>query len=146
MKNNIIFSIVLPCYNEEKNITIILERFKKFIKTNDIELILVNNGSTDNSDAIIKKLLPKYGFAKTLKLEINQGYGYGITQGLNYAKGQFLCYTHADMQTDPQDVLKGLEIIKKLPNPENYFIKGDRKRQDFDQFFTIGMSILKLYI
>ena len=144
MKNNINFSIILPCYNEEKNIPIILERFNNCIKTNDIELILVNNGSTDNSDEVMKKIVPKYGFAKTLKLEINQGYGYGITQGLNYAKGQFLCYTHADMQTDPKDVIKSLEIIKKLPNPENCFIKGDRKgRSLFDQFFTIGMSVFE---
>ena len=137
-------SIVLPCYNEEKNIPLILEKFNNCIKTADIELILVNNGSTDYSDDVLEKLLPKYSFAKTVKVEVNEGYGYGITQGLNSAKGEFICYTHADMQTDPEDVLIGLEIIKKSPNPENCFVKGDRKgRGFFDQFFTIGMSVFE---
>jgi len=137
-------SIILPCYNEEKNIPLILEKFNNCIKTEDIELILVNNGSSDNSEDVLKKLLPKYSFARTVKIEINEGYGYGVTQGLNSSKGEFLCYTHADLQTDPEDVLKGLEIIKNSSDSENCFIKGDRKgRGFFDQFFTLGMSVFE---
>jgi len=132
-------SIILPCYNEEKNIPLILEKFNNCIITEDIELILVNNGSSDNSENVLKKLLPKYSFARTVKIEINEGYGYGVVQGLNSSKGEFVCYTHADMQTDPGDVLKALEIIKNSSDSENCFIKGDRKgRGFFDQFFTIG--------
>jgi polyisoprenyl-phosphate glycosyltransferase len=137
-------SIILPCYNEEKNIPLILEKFNNCIITEDIELILVNNGSSDNSENVLKKLLPKYSFARTVKIEINEGYGYGVVQGLNSSKGEFVCYTHADMQTDPGDVLKGLEIIKNSSDSENCFIKGDRKgRGFFDQFFTIGMSVFE---
>ena len=137
-------SIILPCYNEEKNIPLILEKFNNCIKTQDIELILVNNGSTDNSEDVLKKSLPKYSFARTVKIKINEGYGHGIVQGLNNSKGEFVCYTHADMQTDPEDVLKALEIIKTSSNPKNCFIKGDRKGRDFfDQFFTLGMSMFE---
>ena len=137
-------SIILPCYNEEKNIPLILEKFNNCIITEDIELILVNNGSSDNSENVLKKLLPKYSFARTVKIEINEGYGYGVVQGLNSSKGEFVCYTHADMQTDPGDVLKALEIIKNSSDSENCFIKGDRKgRGFFDQFFTIGMSVFE---
>ena len=42
-------SIIVPCYNESKNIPIILERFAAIINREDIEVVLVNNGSTDNS-------------------------------------------------------------------------------------------------
>jgi len=137
-------SIILPCYNEEKNIPLILEKFNNCIITEDIELILVNNGSSDNSENVLKKLLPKYSFARTVKIEINEGYGYGVVQGLNSSKGEFVCYTHADMQTDPGDVLKALEIIKNSSDSENCFFKGDRKgRGFFDQFFTIGMSVFE---
>ena len=137
-------SIILPCYNEEKNIPLILEKFNNCIITEDIELILVNNGSSDNSENVLKKLLPKYSFARTVKIEINEGYGYGVVQGLNSSKGEFVCYTHADMQTDTGDVLKALEIIKNSSDSENCFIKGDRKgRGFFDQFFTIGMSVFE---
>ena len=137
-------SIILPCYNEEKNIPLILEKFNNCIKNEDIELILVNNGSTDNSEDVLKKTLPKYSFARTIKIKINEGYGNGVVKGLNAAKGEFLCYTHADLQTDPEDVLKGLEIIKNSSDSENCFIKGDRKgRGFFDQLFTIGMSVFE---
>jgi len=134
-------SIVVPCYNEEKNIPLILEKFNSVIKRGDIEVLLVNNGSIDNSANVMSELLPNYSFARVVDVEVNQGYGFGITSGLNEAKGEFIGYTHADMQTDPADVLKALEIIEKQENPKNCYIKGDRKgRHLFDQFFTMGMS------
>ena len=79
-------SIIVPCYNEEKNIPLILEKFNSVIKNEKIEVILVNNGSTDNSSKILEKLLPKYSFVRTVLVPVNQGYGYGILQGL---KGRF---------------------------------------------------------
>tara|TARA_B110000858_G_C17656123_1_gene405012 strand:- start:3 stop:704 length:702 start_codon:yes stop_codon:yes gene_type:complete len=137
-------SIIIPCYNEEKNISLILERFNKIIIRNDIEVLFVNNGSTDNSEKVFNKLIPNYSFAKIIKVDINQGYGFGITSGLKEAKGEFIGYTHADMQTDPADVLKALEIIEKQDFPERCYIKGDRKgRPFFDQVFTIGMSFFE---
>jgi len=78
----------------------------------------------------------------------NEGYGFGIASGLLEAKGEFIGYTHADMQTDPADPIKALEIIEKQSNPKECYIKGDRKgRPLFDQFFTMGMSLFEtLYL
>jgi glycosyltransferase involved in cell wall biosynthesis len=148
MENIMKLSIIVPCYNEEKNIPLILEKFQSVINRDDIEVILVNNGSTDNSQNVFDKLVPKYSFARVVNVEVNQGYGFGITSGLNKAKGEYIGYTHADMQTDPADVLKALEIIEKQNNPKNCYIKGDRKgRPLFDQFFTMGMSVFEtLYL
>ncbi len=137
-------SIIIPCYNEEKNISLILERFNKVITRNDIEVLLVNNGSTDNSEQVFNELIPNYPFVRVVKIDINQGYGFGISSGLKEAKGEFIGYTHADMQTDPADVLKALEIIEKQDFPEMCYVKGDRKgRPFFDQVFTIGMSFFE---
>lgn len=137
-------SIIVPCYNESKNIPLILEKFNSVIKRDDIEVLLVNNGSTDNSEQILNELVPNYKFARIVKVEINRGYGFGITSGLDVANGEFIGYTHADMQTDPADPIKALRIIEKEENPKNFFIKGDRKgRPLFDQFFTIGMSFFE---
>ncbi len=137
-------SIIVPCYNEEKNISLILEKFNSVINNEKIEVILVNNGSTDNSEKILKELVPKYIFAKTVKVDINQGYGYGILQGLKEAKGEFLGWTHADMQTDPKDVLKVYKILEENNWDENLYVKGNRKKRPFsDNFFTIGMSIFE---
>lgn len=137
-------SIILPCYNEAQNIPLILEKFNKIIKEHEIEIILVNNGSNDNSDEILNSLVPKYNFARTIKITKNKGYGFGIITGLNEAKGDFIGYMHADMQTDPTDIISALKIIKKQPNPKDCFIKGDRKgRPLLDQFFTLGMSLFE---
>lgn len=141
-------SIIIPCYNESKNIPLILDRFNKVIDNKTIELIIVNNGSSDSSQKTLSQLLPQYPFAKELYIEKNQGYGYGICQGLKYAQGNFLAYTHADLQTDPADVLTAFELILQQPNPYQAFIKGNRKKRSVkDNLFTIGMSIFEsLYL
>lgn len=137
-------SIVIPCYNEGKNIPLILSRFDEVIKRKDIEALLVNNGSTDNSEEVLDELLPKYPFARVVNVPENKGYGYGILTGLREASGTFIGWTHADMQTDPNDVIKALEIIESESNAKNTYVKGDRKgRPFFDQFFTSGMSIFE---
>ncbi len=135
-------SIVVPCYNEEQNIPLILKRFDEVIGRNDIEVILVNNGSTDNSAQVLEELLPGYPFARTTLVEVNQGYGYGILQGLRQCSGEYIGWTHADMQTDPADILKALDIIKQQKGL--VFVKGNRKgRPPFDVFFTVGMSLFE---
>lgn len=135
-------SIVVPCYNEEENIPLILERFNDVIKDEDVEVILVDNGSTDGSARVLSELLPRYPFAKTVKVPVNQGYGYGILQGLDECRGEYIGWTHADMQTDPAYVIKALGFIEKEKGL--VFVKGNRKgRPLFDVFFTLGMSVFE---
>ena len=135
-------SVVVPCYNEEQNIPLILDRFGEIIERDDIEVILVDNGSTDDSARVLTELLPRYSFARSTKVEVNQGYGYGILQGLRECKGEYVGWTHADMQTDPGDILKALAIIEEEKGL--VFVKGNRKgRPLFDVFFTVGMSLFE---
>lgn len=137
-------SIVIPCYNESKNIPLILSRFDEVITRNDIEAVLVNNGSTDNSQEVLEELVPKYPFARIVNVPVNKGYGYGILSGLGEAQGTYIGWTHADMQTDPNDVIKALNIIENEGEIEGIYVKGDRKgRPFFDQFFTSGMSLFE---
>lgn len=140
-------SIVVPCYNESKNIPLILKRFSECIDTRQIELILVNNGSTDDSQQVIDSLLPSYQFAKSTLVPVNQGYGYGIVSGLRTAQGEFIGWTHADMQTDPMDVIKAYDAIMEMSD-RHVYVKGSRKKRPFiDRFFTVGMSAFEtLYL
>lgn len=138
---NIILSVVIPCYNEEKNLPAIIEEFEKEIGKKNVELILVNNGSTDNSEKILKQSEKKHSFIRTLRLEKNIGYGNGIWAGLKDAKGEFVGWTHADLQTPPKDVLRGLDIIMEQNAPKKSFVKGKRiNRSLFDAFFSFGMG------
>jgi glycosyltransferase involved in cell wall biosynthesis len=134
-------SLIIPCYNEAANLPLLLERCTS-LSVADIEVILVDNGSTDNSPEVLKTLLPNYPHCKSVRVPINQGYGFGILAGLQAATGELLSWTHADMQTDPKDVLKGLEIFKAYG--DNIYVKGRRIKRPFaDVFFTMGMSIFE---
>lgn len=137
-------SVVIPCYNEADNIPLILKRFQEVIGDRNIQVVLVNNGSTDNSEEILEKLLPAYAFASVVRVPINKGYGYGILEGLKHADGDFLGWTHADMQTDPNDIVRAWELIKENGEKPNIFVKGNRQgRPLMDKFFSIGMGLFE---
>ena len=136
-------SIVIPCFNEAKSLPKLVKDFSKKLKRRDVELILVNNGSNDLSETILLNLKKIYNFLKTIRLKKNNGYGNGVLQGLKKAKGQYISWTHADLQTDPYDVIIGFEKFKKELSPK-IFIKGNRLGRPFkDVIFTIGMSIFE---
>ena len=118
------FSLVIPCYNEAANLSSLLDRCKEVIRCCDMEVILVDNGSTDNSPETLLALLPQHPRCRRVRVEKNQGYGFGVLTGLRAAKGEILGWTHADMQTDPQDALRGLELFDK--HGLGIFVKGRR--------------------
>lgn len=140
-------SVVIPCYNEAKNIPLILERLEKIgVSSDKFEFVMVNNGSTDNSEDVFEELAPNYDYVKVVNVEINKGYGYGILSGLKNASGEFLGWTHADMQTDPKDIVRAYDILKAEGFSKKLYIKGDRKGRPFwDQFFTSGMSMFESF-
>ena len=136
-------SIVIPCYNEAKSLPKLVKDFSKKLKRRDVELILVNNGSNDSSETILLNLKKNYNFLKIIRLKKNNGYGNGVLQGLKKAKGQYISWTHADLQTDPYDVIIGFEKFEKELSPK-IFIKGNRLGRPLkDIVFTIGMSIFE---
>ena len=67
------FSLIIPCYNEARYIPILIKKYSKFIKIKNNELILVNNGSNDETDKIFKKL-KKNKKIKTYKVKKNMFY------------------------------------------------------------------------
>lgn len=136
------FSLVIPCYNEAANLPLLLERCKELAVRPDVEVVLVDNGSTDSTTEVLENLLPKYPGCRSIRVEKNQGYGFGIVSGLKAAKGEILGWTHADMQTDPQDALFGLELFGK--HGDEIFVKGRRYGRPFmDVVFTVGMSLFE---
>lgn len=141
-------SIVVPCYNEEKNIPALVAAFLEAIGNESVEVIMVNNGSTDNSAVVLSNMKAQHSFITIVNIDVNEGYGHGIMTGLRMAKADVLGWTHADLQTDPKDVIKAYSLFQKQSDKENCYVKGDRKgRALFDQFFTVGMSLFEsLYL
>jgi len=129
--------IVIPCYNEGIGLTKLIERCKKSLDSR-VTYLLVNNGSTDSTKQILnRQVLPSN--VKVLHLEKNNGYGFGIIQGLKVLETDFIGWTHADLQTDPADVLIFLGCIDEGAD----FMKGTRVgRPLVDRFFSAGMSMI----
>jgi glycosyltransferase involved in cell wall biosynthesis len=132
-------SLVIPCYNEAANLPPLMARCADLASSKQVEVILVDNGSTDNSPAVLAEQLPRYPGCRSVRVNKNQGYGFGILSGLRAAEGDILAWTHADMQTDPMDALTGLAIFEQ--HGKDIFVKGRRHgRPISDVAFTVGMS------
>ncbi len=134
------YSLVIPCYNEALNLPGLLQACAAAVGARtDIEVVLVNNGSRDNSAQVFAELLPRYTFARLAVVEVNQGYGFGILTGLRAAQGEWIGWTHADLQTDPADAVAIFNRIAASGGKALY--KGRRHgRSAFDLLFTVGMS------
>jgi glycosyltransferase involved in cell wall biosynthesis len=139
-KTNPTVSLVIPCFNEAGNLKTLFERASSLVQENPgVEVIFVNNGSVDESEAILRHLSRDTSRISVVTVSVNQGYGFGIKAGLKQAKGDLVGWTHADLQTDPMDVLIGLEASKTESG--SVVIKGRRTGRPFsDVFFTLGMG------
>ena len=141
-----VLSVIFPCYNESSNIVGIISSIKSALQgRNDVEIILVDNGSTDSTPQVLEQALQGEHNKqfKTLRIEKNIGYGHGIMEGVRIASGEVIAWTHADLQTDPADVLEAYKIFIDHPEYPNCILKGRRVgRNPLDTLFTGGMSIL----
>ncbi len=139
-------SIIIPCYNEQNSINKLVERCLLITKDrNDIEFLFVNNGSTDKTGMKLNDLISSLNFinAKIVEVSINKGYGYGIKCGIEASNSQILAWTHADLQTDPNDIIIAFDKYKYEIIESEIVVKGNRKnRPFFDNIFTIGMSFI----
>src|SRR5688572_21333861 len=116
-------SIIVPCYNEAKNIPNLIERFATLPRVGDAdwELVLVDNGSVDETKEVLARELAKPGrsFVRVTSVASpNVGYGHGIVTGLQSARGRYLAWTHADGQTPPADVLKAFDLLAASSDPD----------------------------
>jgi len=138
-------SVVIPCYNEAKSLVPLFEAcLDACNERKDIQFIFVNNGSNDDTQIILDELLTheKYFIGKSVLVPENQGYGFGILQGLKHADGLVLSWTHTDLQTDPKDVISAYEFYKDELETKKCIVKGERKgRNLFDSMFMTGMSL-----
>ena len=146
-------SIIIPVFNEEKTIGKILERVRdEQIPKVTKEIIIVDDGSTDTTKEILKKI-------KDLKIifhEKNQGKGAAVKTGIKNATGDYIIIQDADLEYDPkyikyllEPILKGEAIVvygtrlNRMPN-----LKGEEKNLQFlthylgNRFLSLLTSIL----
>ncbi len=139
-------SIIIPCYNESKNIPILFDQIYECQKKLNFEVIIINNGSNDDTDIIIKKNIQKIKNIKILSIEKNIGFGNVIREGIISAESKIICYTHGDLQIDLDNCLIGYEILKEHKE-KNIFIKSKRLNRNFsDKIFTLMMGLFNTFV
>lgn len=144
-RTTLCLSIVLPCYNEADNLPLLLEGYRQVWRDLPAELILVDNGSTDATAAVLAEELarPEFAFARSVRVARNRGYGHGILTGLQAAGGEFAAFSHADMQCSPADVFRAYERLLAAPDPTQTLVKGKRSARDAGAaLVTNGMAVL----
>ena len=147
MRHPFELSVVLPCYNESRGLEAILDRFAMHGSGVSFELILVDNGSTDDTSTVLERLLSRYPFARSVRIEENRGYGHGLFTGLQAASAPFLAWSHADLQTDPADVFRAFRLVQDYPQPERVLVKGRRHGRSLsERVVSMGMQTLATLI
>lgn len=98
----VILSIIIPAYNEEKRIDNTLRKCLKYLKSKkcNFEMIVVNDGSKDNTVKIVRK----FRNVKLIDNKINHGKGFVVRQGMLKARGDYVLFCDADLSTPIEEV------------------------------------------
>ena len=106
-------SVCVPIYNEEESIPLLYEKLKDVLSklNREWEIILINDGSIDNSAAILDQLAEKDSKVKVVHFRRNYGQTSAMMAGIDYASGDVIIPIDADLQNDPEDIPK---LLAKL--------------------------------
>lgn len=125
-------SVVIPVYNEEENIQLLHERLKNALDSlkKEYEIIFVDDGSTDRTLSLLEEIQAADKNVIILSLRRNFGQTAAFAAGFDFARGDVVVTMDGDLQNDPADIPKFLELIK-----DNDLVSGWRKKRK-DPFFT----------
>ncbi len=125
-------SVVVPLYNEEENIRLLHQKLREALDpvVEEYELLFVDDGSTDGTLKILEELQSKDNHITVLSLRRNFGQTAAFAAGFDFARGEVIVTMDGDLQNDPADIPKLLNLIK-----ENDLVSGWRKKRK-DPFFS----------
>lgn len=114
-QNTLLYSIVIPAHNEEKNISPTVEELIHELKNEGIpfEIVIVNDNSTDNTLEVIKKMGEQYPEIIVVDNPLPAGMGRAIRTGLKHIKGDVVAIVMADRSDDPKDIVRCYRKIEE---------------------------------
>src|SRR3989338_49624 len=112
-----LLSIVIPCYNEAEGIDSLHSRLIPVLsllkKDYDLELIFIDDGSTDNTNKLLCYYFGKLSYVKIIKHEKNMNLGAAFKTGFSAANGGLIVTLDSDCTYDPEEIPKLLKIMKE---------------------------------
>ena len=127
LENSKLLSIIIPVYNEINFLVKLFEQLKLYFNSKKIEIIFVDDGSTDGSTKILKGLQEKEDyqfFFKLVRLDINSGKGKAIQTGIKNSEGEYILLQDADLELDSKDAKEMFDMI--ISNKDIKCIFGSR--------------------
>jgi glycosyltransferase involved in cell wall biosynthesis len=125
-------SVIIPLYNEEENIPLLYEKLNQYLNSleKEYEILFVDDGSTDRTLSILEEIQSKDNKVIVLSLRRNFGQTAAFAAGFDFARGDIVVTMDGDLQNDPADISKLLELIK-----DHDLVSGWRKKRK-DPFFS----------
>jgi glycosyltransferase involved in cell wall biosynthesis len=140
-------TVAMPVYNERETIREIVRRVMEVPVT--LEIVIVDDGSTDGTRSILHELTQEYSNVRVVLHEHNQGKGAAIITAIGYAQGEFLIVQDADLEYDPQayTVLLPLLLEKKADVVYGSRFKGSVQGMKFanrlaNRILTLAANLL----
>lgn len=131
MDNNFLLSIIIPVYNEEKNITPLLRRLHPIIKEYRYEIVFIDDGSSDKTASAIKKYASNDLRIKYIGFLRNFGHQMALMCGYRFAKGDCVITLDADLQDPPEIIPRLIEKWSKGAK----IVYAKREKRDVDNWF-----------
>ena len=105
-----LISVIVPAYNEESTIIEILEKVQKqFTQDYQLEVIVVDDNSIDNTNKLLNQ--NSHLYSKLITLEKNLGKGGAVKEALRKASGEYVIFQDADLEYDPAEYRKIFNMI-----------------------------------
>lgn len=123
------FSLIIPLWNEGRNVAELIRVIADsgLPQQGMTELILVNNGSTDNTGELVDEGAARHPWIVAVHLKANENYGGGVYEGFKRARTDVFCYIPGDLQVMPDDVLKvHRHFVQSTAEKKRLFVKGHR--------------------
>lgn len=123
-------SLVIPLYNEEKNLEALLRILGEIRWPLRVEFVFVDDCSTDNSVTILERLTPTYPEIRIIRKTRNEGKGSAVARGIAEATGEIIAIQDADLEYDPRDLM---HLIQPIIHNRADVVYGSRFRRDGHQ-------------
>ncbi len=133
-----LLSVIIPVFNEEKNILPLINRLLPVIKKYQYEIIFIDDGSKDKTVSQIKKIAQKNNHIKLISFTRNFGHQMALTAGYFYSKGDVVISMDADLQ-DPPEIIP--QMIEKWKNGAK-IVYAKRKERRVDSFLKRFTALL----
>jgi len=133
-------SFVVPCYNEEDIIGYTLDRLRKAFDNAGytLELVVVDNGSSDRTGEIIAEFASRLDHVICHRVEVNEGYGWGVLNGLPLCSAPWVGIIPADGQVDAEDVVR---LYQAVLTTDGKVIGKVRRRFRMDGLYRKVVSV-----